>query len=207
MPAAHRACRALPGVQQGMTLISEMAGPWGIPDLTAVVGRKDLINARLSSPVAPLLHEVDAAVTAVAHPKRAATPAQFARALSWPEETVRRRLTALRRSGALLAVGDDRFVRDPSLQPLGRLYAIEAKVRDWRKALNQVRGYTVWADSYVLVMGPLSADARAELLREVSADGAGLVLDGRWLRRPSVHPIAPAKRLWASEHVIAALRG
>jgi len=89
---------------------------------------------------------------------------------------------------------------------VGRVYAVEAKVSDWRRALMQVRMYGVWADGYVLVMGALSARAVAAVTSEVASDGAGLMVDGRWLRRPTVRRLSPARRLWASEHVVAALR-
>jgi hypothetical protein len=205
-PDALSACRALPTAHKGSTVVAEMTGPIGIPDLTALVGPDELLAARLASPIRPLLHEVDAAVVGVAHPRLARTPQQFAAALGWPEETVRRRLVQLTRSGALLVVDRNRFRRDPVLQPLGRLYAVEAKVRDWRRALQQARSYSTWADSYVLVMGALSQGPLEQLTAEVAADRAGLVVDGRWVRRPTVHKLSPGRRLWAAEHLVAALR-
>lgn len=206
LPAALNACRALPIAHKRLTIVAEMTGPMGIPDLTALVGSDELLAARMGSPVRPLLHEVDAAVVGVAHPRMARTPQQFAAALGWPEETVRRRLIPLTRSGALVSIDRDRFRRDPALQPLGRVYAVEAKVRDWRRALHQVRTYSTWADSYVIVMGALSKKPLDQLTAEVTADRAGLVVDGRWVRRPTVHKLSPGRRLWTAEHIVAALR-
>lgn len=206
LPSAVNACRALPAAHKGLTIVSEMTGPIGIPDLTALVGPQELLAERLASPIQPLLHEVDAAVVGFAHPRLARTPQQFATALGWPEETVQRRIVPLVRSGALLATGRNRFVRDEALKPLGRVYAIEAKVRDWRRALYQARTYSTWADSYVLVMGPLSQSSLTQLSAEVTADRAGLLVDGRWVRRPAVHPLSPGRRQWAAEHIVAALR-
>lgn len=206
LPSAVNACRALPAAHKGLTVVAEMTGPIGIPDLTALVGSEAVLAARLACPVAPLLHEVDAAVVGVAHPRAARSAKQLAAAIGWPEETVRRRLVPLVRSGALHAVDGDRFIRDAALQPLGRVYAIEAKVRDWRRALYQARTYSTWADSYVLVMGALSKSPLSQLTAEVAADRAGLVVDGRWVRRPSVHRLSPGRRQWAAEHIVAALR-
>ncbi len=206
LPDALNACRALPAAHKGLTIVAEMTGPIGIPDLTALVGSDELLAARLASPIRPLLHEVDAAVVGVAHPRMARTAEQFAAALGWPEETVRRRLVPLTRSGALLGVAGDRFRRDSALQPLGRVYAVEAKVRDWRRALQQARSYSTWADSYVLVMGALSQAPLEQLTAEVANDRAGLVVNGRWVRRPTVHKLSPGRRLWTAEHVVAALR-
>ena len=206
LPDALNACRALPAAHKGMTIVAEMTGPIGIPDLTALVGPDERLAARLASPVRPLLHEVDAAVVGVASAHVARTPEQFAAALGWPEDTVRRRLVPLVRAGALVAVDGDRFRRDPALQSLGRVYAVEAKVRDWRRALHQVRTYSTWADSYVLVMGALAQGPLEQLTAEVTTDRAGLVVDGRWVRRPTVHKLSPGRRLWAVEHIVAALR-
>lgn len=206
LPDALNSCRALPAAYKGITIVAEMTGPLGIPDLTALVGPEKLLAARLECPIPPLLHEVDAAVVGVAHPRMARTPGHFAAALGWPEETVRRRLVPLIRSGALVPHDGGRFRREPVLQPLGRMYAVEAKVRDWRRALHQVRTYSTWADSYVLVMGALAQRPLEQLSAEVTSDRAGLVVDGRWVRRPAVHKLSSGRRLWAAEHVVAALR-
>lgn len=203
---AIEACSGLPGAHRGLLVVQEMTGPIGIPDLTAVVGDRSRLAGRLSVDVPALLHEVDAAVVSAAHVRRPLAAPSLARALGWPEETVRRRLRHLVRSGALVAAGRETFVRPGELGPVGRVYAVEAKVSDWRRALMQVRTYGVWADGYVLVMGALSARAVAAVTSEVALDGGGLMMDGRWLRRPTVRRLPFARRLWASEHVVAALR-
>lgn len=199
------ACAALPGAHRGIAVIREMTGPFGIPDFTALVGPHELLDARLALQVPPLLHQVDAAVASVAHPRQARSAEMFARRLGWPVDTVRRRVPDLVRVGALVEVRPDRFVRPEALTPLGRLYAVEAKVRESRQALRQGRSYSVWADNYVLVMGPLTSRAVEPLRAQVAQDRAGLVVDGRWVCRPAVHPLAPASRLWAAEHVVAAV--
>lgn len=206
LSTAVRSCGALPAAHRGLTVVSEMSGPFGIPDLTAVVGPNPLLAARLAVQIDPLLHQVDAAVVSAAHHRVARTPSRLAGLLGWPEETVARRLGHLIRSGALVQIRPDRYCRHQALQPLGRLYAVEAKVRDWRQALRQVRAYTTWADAYVLVMGRLAPAPASLLAAEVELDHGGLMIDGRWVRRPSVRRLSPAQRLWASEHVVAALK-
>lgn len=202
---AATACGALPGAHRGLLVVSELAGPLGIPDLTALVGDLAAVRARLALPVDPLLNEVDAGVVAVAHPVVAKSRANIARTLGWPVETVQRRLPGLTRSGALLEVASDRYLRPRAIAPLGRIYAVEAKVRDWKAALHQARTYNVWADGYVLVMGPLAESSLVKLQAEVEADRGGLVVDNKWRRRPTVRQLPAARRLWASEHLIAAL--
>lgn len=203
---AVEACGALPGAHRGLTVIREMAGPFGIPDFTALVGPPSLLAARIALDIPPLLHQLDAGVVAVTHPRQGRSVTALARLLGWPEETVQRRIGDLVRQGALHEARPGRFVRPPELGPLGRLYAVEAKVREWGRAVRQGRTYSVWADTYVLVMGPLAERALQPLLKQVANDRAGLVVQGRWLARPAIHPLPAAQRLWAAEHVVAALR-
>jgi hypothetical protein len=202
---AIRACESLPGARHNLVVVRELVGPVGIPDLTALVGNPAVLKARRALDVPPLLHQVDAAVVAVAHYHIGQTPAALARALAWPESTVRRRLDALLSSGAIEEVRPGRFVRQPALVPLGRIYAIETKLEKWRRALRQARTYSVWADSYVLVMGSLAPGSLSQLSTQVAADRGGLVVRGKWIRRPAVHKLARSRRLWASEHLVAAI--
>lgn len=206
VPAALQAARTLPGAHRGAVVVSEMAGPNGIPDLTALIGDDRKLRTRLDCPVAPLLNEIDAGIVAVTNPSVARSPQQIGESLGWPESTVLRRIPSLVRQGALIDHGN-RFTREGAIQPLGRIFAVEAKVNDWRKALKQARTYALWADNYVLVLGRATVAATDLALEEVAQDRAGLVVSGRWRRKPNAAPLPPAKRLWAAEHFVASLRG
>jgi hypothetical protein len=199
------ACKRLPKARSGLLIVQELSGPIGIPDFTALVGAEDHLNARLSIEVPPLLNRVDVAVMASVSTSAGRTTQAISAILRWPEETIARRIPWLLRVGALREVARARYVRPPEVRPLGRIYAVEAKVRDWRRALRQVRTYSVWADSYVLVMGPLSSDSCERLAEEVRSDKGGLVVNHRWITRPMLGRLSPAGRLWAAEHLIAAL--
>jgi hypothetical protein len=203
---AIHAAAALPGAHRGLVVLREMAGPFGVPDFVAVVGSRGNLDDRLALDVRPLLNQVDAGVVAAAAPRAGRTPEALAVRLGWPLESVRRRIPHLVRGGALLQDEAGRYTRPAALQPIGRLYAIEAKVRDWRRALKQARTYSVWTDSYVLVIASLGPAAIMTALEATDTDGAGLVVEGRWLRRPRLGSRTDAQRLWGSEHVIAALR-
>jgi hypothetical protein len=85
------------------------------------------------------------------------------------------------------------------------MYAIEAKVSDWRRAVRQARTYSLWTDSYVIVMASLGSAPLAQVIDAVTADGGGLVVDGRWLQWPVLGARTEAQRLWGSEHLIAAM--
>jgi hypothetical protein len=204
---AVRACRLLPGAHRGLLVIAEMTGPMGIPDLTALVGDLDALDMRLALDVPPLLHEVDAAVAAVAQPRRPQTPEMMASALGWPVGTVLRRMPFLLRAGALERRTATTYVRPQHLRPVGGIYAVEAKVRDRTAAIQQARAYSVWADSYVLVMGPLADEPLRRLREDVDSDQGGLMVAGRMLRRPVRQSLMPSRRLWAAEHLVAAMRG
>jgi hypothetical protein len=204
-PAALHAASRLPGAREGVLLVTEMASPFGIPDFVALIGPGHSLFHRQALPVPPLVNELDAAIVATASsraPRRATT---LARELGWPVQTVVRRVPELVRSGALIETGSACYVRRPELVPLGRLYALETKVRDWRRALHQVRTYRLWADSYVVVLASLPQNA-VELVRErVRQDGGGLVVADRTLERPRVHTLPKTRRLWAAEHLVAAI--
>jgi hypothetical protein len=90
---------------------------------------------------------------------------------------------------------------------VGRLYAIETKVRDWQRAVRQARIYALWCDSYVIVMPRISRGSLQQMVAAVAADRAGLVVDRKWVRRPRLARTSSAHRLWGSEHVVAAFGG
>jgi hypothetical protein len=190
--SALRAARTLPGAHRGVRILLETAGPFGVPD------------RRLALEVPPLLNQVDAGVISATAPAAARTLETLAKRLSWPVETVQRRLPHLLRIGALVRAGAETYVRPADLASVGRLFAIEAKVRDWRRALRQARTYSVWTDGYVIVMPEVGASSLPGLLAEVSRDRGGLMLNGKWVLRPRLLTRTPAQRLWGSEHAIAA---
>jgi hypothetical protein len=201
---ALAAARTLPGAHRGIRVLLETAGPFGVPDLLAVVGPLEILDQRLALDVPPLLNQIDAGVVAAAAVSVPRSIASLARRLDWPEDTVARRLPLLLRVGALVRAGPTTYVRPEALRPVGRLYAIETKVRDWRRALRQARTYSVWSDSYVIVMPTLGSGSLPGLLSAVSQDNGGLMIDGKWVRHPRLLRRSRAQRLWGSEHAIAA---
>lgn len=201
---ALAAAQGLPGASRGLVVVPEFAGPFGIPDFTAYVGDIERIRGRHRLDVAPVLNELEAGVVSSAHVRRSLSAADLAALQGWPTAAISERLRGLVRRGALIQVGDDRYVRPDALEPGGRLYAIEAKVEDWRSALRQVRTYRVWADSYVLVMGRISDRAQAALLAEVRRDRGGLMVAGRWVVRPRLGHTAERRRVQAWELFTAA---
>lgn len=203
---AVAASGALPGAHRGVIVVREMTGPIGIPDFTAMVGGADALQLRSELDVPPILNSLDASIISVTAAKVPKTVDSIAHSLGWPTSTVIRRLPGLLDRGALHQVRESRYIRPEALQPAGRVYAIEAKVRDRVAATNQARAYLTWADSYVLVLGPLGRGPLELVTAAVHADRGGLVVAGKWIVRPRISKRSSALKFLASEHFFAATR-
>lgn len=202
---ALEACTALPGAHRGLIVVKEVVGPLGIPDLVAVVGDPKAVQHRLALDVPPLLNELDAAIVSAAAPRAARSANTLARRLGWDIETVLLRFPRLLEVGALAETSPGVVLRPAALRPVGRLYAVETKVSNWRRAVRQGRSYQLWCDTYIVVMEALSSMSLDGLLAATHEDGAGVVIDGRWRSRAHIRRQLVWRRLWGSEHVIAAL--
>lgn len=203
---ARAASAELPGADDGLLVLREFQAPYGVPDLMVITGDPTPRRQRLRLNVPTLLNEVDAGIVSVAHSPAGATPQQIASRLRWAPSTVARRVPSLVRSGALVPLAGGRLARPRQIRPIGTFYAVEMKMTEWRRAVRQCRTYRTWADSYLLVMSEVSATGRTGLVAEVRSDGGGLIIGGEWVLRPRHKPLTKARRLWTSEHVIAASR-
>lgn len=202
---ARDAASSLPGARNGLLIIDELVGPIGIPDFVAVVGHLQKLQERISLGVPPLLNELDAAVVGATSDSAPRTLKSISATLGWSEDVVQSRVPELHRKGALIKTGRATYLRPNGLRPVGNLYAIETKVSAWPRAVEQGRKYKVWCDSYVLVFGFLSDQVMARLLSEVERDNAGVVVNGKWKRRPKISRKPNWQRLLGSEHVVAAI--
>lgn len=206
-PAALDAARSLPGASAGILVVPEMFGPLGVPDFLVMVGGDKVLNARLSSGIPPILSELDCSVIASLYSARPRSATAVADSLGWTVDNVAVRLQQLKKTGAVSETPSGRFLRHSSLSSGGTLYAIEVKVRDWPQAVRQSRGYRTWANNYVVVLGPIGEQARSSVTAEVEADGAGLFIDGKWIRKPSRRLPEPLRSLMGFEHLVASLEG
>src|SRR4051812_12462128 len=82
--AATELASDLPGAHAGLLVMRELTGPFGIPDVVALVGGPQRLEARLALDVPPLLNQVDAGVVAVAHADAPRTVNSLAASLRWP---------------------------------------------------------------------------------------------------------------------------
>lgn len=186
--------------------IPEFVAPFGVADLVAVAIRGNALAERIDASVPPLLNELDATLVAGLSARRGRSSELLSRRLSIDPAMVTQRLSTLARTGAVERLTSGSFVRHPAVVPLGRVHALEAKVADWKRAIDQARTYALWADysTSVLMSLPVSHDSARDAAHRW---GTGLALRAQWVCRPSARSHQAGRRLWASEHVVAALIG
>ena len=191
-----------PGAQTVM--VPECPLPVGVPDLIALVANTEALAARSTAGIRPLLGEQEARMVAACGVVRPRSLPWLASIAGVSEGHARRVLLNLERSGALFRRAEG-WVRHPAIRPIGRTYAIEAKVSNWRAGLSQCLRYGTLADASALALGSMSDRNREQVLAAAREHGVGLFVGERWLVRPRISPVRAARRLWVSEHVAAAL--
>lgn len=201
---ARPAAASLPGVADEVLLIPEMPGPLGLPDFIALAGGQGWLLARHASGVQPILAEADCCVLAMLHPGQPLSSATVARRMGWPLSALAPILARLEKIGAVETTSGGAHTVNPALVPHGSVFALEAKLKNWQKAVLQGRAYRSWADNYVVLLGELGRVAEQRAAERVARDGAGLYSSSGWIVRPRMRRPAPAKRLWGYEHLYAA---
>jgi hypothetical protein len=202
-PTVRELASRLPGSSSGVLATAQFAGPAGIADLVAVTQAQGLLAARLRLGAPPLVRLADTSVVAAVAVGRTTTVPHVAKALGISEAQAARRLRHLSDAGFLSQNGSG-YRRHPKLVPIGRMYAFEAKVSDWRQAMAQALRYARWADAagIVLLKPPRHAEALKSYARTLRI---GVAVENRWLVRPVLQPVSPGLRLLSSEMFVAAL--
>ena len=108
-------------------------------------------------------------------------------------------MRALAHAGVVVS-HDFGYPRRADLEPIGRTYAFEAKVSDWRRGLDQALRYSVWCDASSLVLLRAPADM-GNLIERCNHLDIGLAVRDEWVRRPRLGKPQRSLRLAASERL------
>ncbi len=185
-------------------LIPECPLPVGLPDLLVASLDQAALHRRLAVGAPPILSEPATRLATSLSATRPATADSLAGLLGLTHRQASRVLLGLAKVGAVHREGE-RWLRTDGFGPVGRTYALEAKVDDWRSGLDQCLRYGAHADSTTLVLPRMSQRVRASAVSKFSALGVGLYVDGKLLVRPRLSRLKAHKRLLASEYVLAAI--
>jgi len=194
----------LPGSRDGVYVTPEFVGSNGIADLVAVTRAEPALQLRLIGGL-PFLDNLSIATIAAAIPiGRPISTEALSRRLHMSPRQVAVYCRELESMGIICRRGIG-YRRDFSIRPVGRMYAFEAKVSDWSRAMGQAVRYSSWADAaaVVLLRTPAHLDKVAGHARAMRI---GLAIGSSWIVRPRITgPSAPAHagaRLLASERFV-----
>ncbi len=190
----------LPGASEGLLGVVEFQGPRGVPDLLVMTRGTAALRRRLQYGVPFIESAADCAVVATLNIKRPLTSRDVASATGMTVEQVERRLRALTHIGIVVAHGQHGYSRRADLEPIGRTYAFEAKVSDWRRGLDQALRYSAWCDASSLVLLRAPSDMSG-LIERCNHLDIGLAVRDQWVRRPRLGRPQRALRLAASERL------
>ena len=204
---AEAAASTLRGATGDILLIPEMPSPLGLPDFVALAGGWEWLRSRRAVGIEPILGESECLVLAALHSKQSLAPETIARRIGWGLFELEPVLTRLERANAIRCTPRGAVTLNQALVPSGSLTALEAKVKDWQKAVLQGRTYRTWANNYVVVLGEVGAVAESRARQDVSRDGDGLYSAAGWIVHPKARNPALAKRIRGFEYLYAAIAG
>lgn len=184
-------------------VLTECPLPFGVPDAVVLAADDNEFQGRLDSGIPAAVNAAEVSMI-VAAQRRPLTSNELMEASGLSGPVARRYLNGLEDKGALERVGD-RFKADRRLRAVGRVFALEAKVSDWRSGYEQCLRYGLFADGTGLIMPRVTDKGRAPLLAMTRPQGVGVFAAGRWLSRPRMARHNKVRRLHASECVVAAL--
>jgi hypothetical protein len=195
---------SLSRAHKGLFIIDELPGPLGVVDFAVVIPHVNRLYQRLGSQVPALLNEADALIVSTLYETRPLSVKTITDRTGLSLQTVNDRTSVLRRRGALIAATNSTFVRHSAIMPVGRIHVFETKIGNWRRAADQAYVYASWSDTTSITLDRIPADSN--VLNETPA-WMGVAAGSSWKRKPRIRENSKARRLWASEHVVAALPG
>lgn len=188
----------LPRAADGLALVREFPGGRGVADAVAVTGWQEPMRQRIALDLPFLGNQTDCSVIAALSPNQTRTVPGIGRRLGMSDQQVVRRLRSLTSAGYVEPSGSGfRCVR--GFEPIGRAYALEAKVRDWQQGVGQALRYSTWCDAAAVVLLKPPRDLTDAKKRATNL-GVGLAARGRWVVRPRIGRPHAGLRLAMSEH-------
>ena len=187
----------LPRAAEGLALVREFPGGRGVADVVAVTGWQEPVRQRIALQLPLLDNETDCSVVAALSPNQTRTVMGIGRRLGMSDEQVVRRLRSLAAAGYVESRGSG-FRRVRGFEPIGRAYALEAKVSDWQQGVGQALRYSTWCDAAAVVLLKPPRDL-SDAKERSSKLGLGLAAGGRWVVRPRIGRPHAGLRLAMSE--------
>lgn len=192
-----RLASRLPHASDGLAFVREFSGARGVADAVAVTGWQGALSERLALDLPFLVNETDCSIVAALSPKQPRALPSLSIKLGMSEEQLERRLRSLSARGYVESRRAG-YSRERALVPIGRAYALEAKVSDWRQGISQALRYATWCDAAAVVLpkDPRNLDVAKARCSKL---GIGLASNGRWVVRPRIGRPNPGLRLSAAE--------
>lgn len=192
-----RLATRLPGAPEGITLVREFPGGRGVADVVAVTRWHEQLRTRVALDLPFLTNESDCSLVAALSPNQTRTISSLGKKIGMSDDQVARRVRALVATGHAVGRGSG-FRRAQGLEPIGRAYALEAKVSDWQQGISQALRYSTWCDAAAVVLLRPPRDL-SEAKSRCATLGLGLAAEGRWVARPKIGRPNNGLRLAMSE--------
>ncbi|MDT0318082.1 hypothetical protein [Streptomyces millisiae] len=202
-PMMRSLAASLPRAHRGVAMMAEVPGPVGIPDLVVMPAPGKALKNRLASGIPPVLKQAHVHMLVTLKFQQGTGVRALAKRLGKSDEWTAAALRELSQNGAAI-LRNGLAYRAEEVRPTGRIYALEAKVDDWRSGVRQAFRYRAWCDASVLVVARMPKD-KTPLLEAVRRLHLGLACGDEWIIRPRISPIGMHNRLLGSEHFVAAI--
>lgn len=204
----------------GWDAFTEFEAPQGIPDVVFAQFSADACAARHGTPFSGAFTERrEAAILLALDEDHAFTLGEVAARARLADSTARSALLDLARRGAVERVCGSWTRAGQCPSRLISATAIELKLSDWRRALDQACRYRLFAERSLVVLAAAHTNAAAAQTAAFRLNGVGLAALSPWgsvevlcrvRAKPPLDPIArflAGERLWAAHRDASAISG